>query len=416
MKGTVKVFDKEFEYDFLSGWIKYNRLQKGYTQEALANKICSTSHLSYFENGKKKLRGEIIEDLLKKLDIHSIKDLGNIGLIRQKFYKMMFQIESINNEGAKAIYEELLEIEGLINLSPYNIEYKIYELMYRNFVENTSYDDLKQDIQSLDKVYSSLSKELKYMFMLASGRNIYKFEDHDEGIRRLTIAQGIKETPWINYHLGFSYCFNNEYLKGTYYFEKALESYEKNGRYINALWCNNYLGICYSNLKIYEKAEKHYKAALTGAKHFNMNTIFWHVYNNLSYLYYRKEDYSESTKWSEMALEIADDPILPAYNYAEACKKLNKSEEYNKIYKKYLKEEYEDSRWYYLLYFSYLSAFHFEEKIFYDEVTEKILPFYETINYIGISRIIKLKFIEHLEGKRRYKEANKIYKELISEQ
>jgi hypothetical protein len=35
MNSTVEIFDKELEYDFLSGWIKYNRLQNEISQDAL---------------------------------------------------------------------------------------------------------------------------------------------------------------------------------------------------------------------------------------------------------------------------------------------------------------------------------------------------------------------------------------------
>lgn len=415
MEGIINIFGKEFEYDFLAGWIKYNRLKNNFSQEALAHGICSTSHLSYFENGKKKLRGDIIEALLKKLNISEIKEFGHIGLLRQKFYNMISQIESFNKEGAKTVYKELIKMEDLINTSPYNIEYKIYQLIYNIFVEGFKYCDLKEDILTLDKVYSSLSNELKYLYMFISGKAIYKYESHSKGIERLVTAYKIKETPWINYHLGFAYCFNNEQLKSTYYLEKALESYEKSGRYINALWCHNYLGICYTELKIYEKGENHFKAALTGAEHFDMHEIFSHLYINLSHLCHCLKNYEESLKWSELALslKIDDYTMLAANNYADTCLKLDRIDDCIKIFDTYLIEEYQDSKYYPLLYFLYLCVYHLDDKIFYDKVTKEIIPFYESINYFNICKTIKFKLIEHLERKRKYKEANKIYKELI---
>lgn len=104
------ILGEKFEYDFLSGWIKYNRIQNGISQEALAYGICSTSHLSYFENGKKKLRGDIIEALLKKLNLHSSMESTDIGLIRQKFHKLMFEVEGFDYEAAEIVYTELLDI------------------------------------------------------------------------------------------------------------------------------------------------------------------------------------------------------------------------------------------------------------------------------------------------------------------
>jgi HTH-type transcriptional regulator, quorum sensing regulator NprR len=409
----IEIFGKKYEQDFLAGWIKYNRLQNNYSQEALAYGVCSISHLSYFENGKRTLRPEIIEALLKKLNIVEIVELGNVRLIRQKFYNMMLQIEALNFEGAKIVYSELLTMNTLIDSSLYNIEYKIYQLLYYAFVEGLSYDELKHDLQALDKIYSSLTKELQYLYMLVSGRLIYKFTDHTEGIKRLKTAHDIKETPWINYLLGFAHCFNTEALKGTYYLEKSLDSYERNGQYVNAVWCHNYLGICHVFLKIYDKAEMHFRAALTAAEYFNMDEFFWHIYTNLSDLYYCVEDYEESIKWSSLCMQTSEDPILPVFNYIEACVKLGRVDEYKLAFDNYLVEMYQASRYYNLLYFSYLSLFHFKEDLFYTEVTEKILPYYENINYMDICRQIKLKLIEHLEDKRKYKEANKLYRGLL---
>lgn len=413
MEGSVLIFGKEFEHDFLSGWIKYNRLQCSYSLEALSHGICSTSHLSYFENGKKKLRGEIIEALLRKLNIIDITVLSDIGLIRQKFYNMTFQIESLNYEGAELIYKELLDIKEVIKTSPYNIEYKIYELLYKAFIEELNYSSLEADIQNLDKIYSVLSKELQHLYLFISGKVIYQFKNHDEGIKSLEEAQKIKETPWINYYLGFSCCFNNEYLKAAYLLEKSLESYDKSGRYINAIWCHNYLGICYSALNIYEKAYEHFKAALTGAEHFNIENIYWHLYTNLSTLYFKMENFEECMEVLKLALKTNGDPVLPVANYIEVCTKVNDLENCRKMFNIYLKDEYKNSKYYYYLYFLYLSIFQFHEEIFYLDVTNKILPYYDKINHIEIRKTIKIRLIEYLENKRKYKDANKIYKELI---
>lgn len=413
MEGSAVIFGKVFEYDFLSGWIKYNRLQNQYSLEALAYGICSTSHLSYFENGKKKLRDEIIESLLKKLNISDINEIHNIGLIRQKFYNMMFQIESLNFEAAKNTYKELMQLEHMIKNSPYNIEFKIYQFMYKAFVEEKKYAELEQDIQNLDKIYTSLSNELQHLFMFISGKTIYQHMSHSKGIERLEEALSLKETPWINYYLGFAYCFNGEYLKATYYMEKALASYEQSGRYINAIWCHNYLGICSSSLRMIEKAENHLLAALTGADHFNIKDIHWHIYCNLSHVCFGKGDIDGSLHWIELAFKVEGDPLLPAANYIDIWASLGDVKKCKEMFDTYLIEKNKGSKYYNYLYFLYLSIFHFDEELFYHEITQKILPHYEKTNHFEICNAIRLKLIEHLENKRKYKEANKIYKDMI---
>ena len=163
MDNFIYIFDTKFEYDFLSGWIKYNRIIKGISQEALSHGICSPSHLSCFENGKKKLRRELIEALLLKLNIKSIIQINNIGLIRQKFHKLMFEIEGFDYESAELTYKEILELESLLRVSPYNIEYSIYTLMYKVLVERKSPKELRSSIELLDKIYITLNPNLKYL-------------------------------------------------------------------------------------------------------------------------------------------------------------------------------------------------------------------------------------------------------------
>lgn len=424
MESSVVVLGEELEYDFLSAWIKYTRIKNRISQEALSHGICSTSHLSYFENGKKHLRKEIIEALLKKLNINKIDKFADIGLFRLKLNTMMNDVESMNYDGAKAIYNELIRISDIINLSPYNIEFKIYDLMFQTFVENKSYDCLKNDLNLIDKIYVSLNDNLKYLYLLASGNILYKNHDFENGIRRQQKALLIKDTSWINFTLGKALCFNNNPGKGSYYLEKALNSYERSGRYLNAVWCHNYLGVCFSYLKIYENSEKHFNAALMSAKHFNMNKLLSHVYTNLSDLYFCKGDYIESTKWSKLALETEYKNIVSVYNYTCACIKLGKIAECDKIFDKYLTGEFghynhepnevpQSRNYYHSLYFLYLVVHKFNDPCFYEEVKYKILPYYENVKKTDICRDIKLKLIEYLENNRRYKDAAKLYKELI---
>lgn len=416
MKSTLEVLGEELEYDFLSAWVKYTRIKNGFSQEALAHGICSVSHLSYFENGKKHLRKEIIEILLRKLNISDLDKLANIGQVRQKFSTMMNHIESYNFDDAKVIYNGLLKIELIINHSPYSIEFKIYDLMYKTFVELISYKYLKDDIALLDKVYNSLNNELKYLYLLISGNIFYKNHDYAQSIERQQKALSFKDTSWINFCLGRTLCFNNNMGRGTHYLEKALDNYEKNGRYLNAVWCHNYLGVCFSYLKIYESSEKHFNAALMSAKHFNMNILLVKLYTNLSDTYLSKGDYENCTKWSKLAIENNHEDTIHAcdYNYISACIKLGKLDECNIIFDKYLNEKYKSSQYYNAIYYLYLVAYKFNNEDFYNEVKNKILPYYKYINKVDISKDIKLELIKYLENKRRYKEANKLYKELMN--
>ncbi|WP_242954411.1 helix-turn-helix domain-containing protein [Clostridium oryzae] len=412
LEDDVNVFGSIFEYDFLSAWIKYIRIKNGFSQEALAHGICSVSHLSYFENGKKHLRKEIIEALLNRLNIRNIDKLSSIGAVRQKLNTMMNDIESFNYEAAQRIYNKLVKMEKIIEMSPYNIEFKIYELMYKVFVQSKSYDELINDISVLDKVYLSLNDELKYLYLHITGTVISKNHFREEAIKRQKMALRIKDTSWVNYELGKTYTFYKTPATGIYYLEKALDSYEKGGRYLNAVWCHNYLGLAFCNLKIYETAEKHFKAALMSAEHFDMDKLYSHLYISFSNLYLCTEQYEESIKWSIKCMENSN-YYISAYNYLYASLKLNRIDQCKPIFDKYIDLSKDIPKKYYCIYFLYLVAYKFNDIFFYEEVRNKILPYYEKLKVLDICRDIKLKLIEYLENHRRYKQAAKLYKELL---
>jgi len=412
MSYLVEIFGAKMEYDFLSGWIKYMRIDKGYSQEALAYGVCSPSHLSYFEHGKKKLRAEILEALLEKLGICKIEEPESLGLIRKKFYDMMQHIEFYNVDEAKVIYNELLAFEELLELSPYNIEFKIYRLLYNSYFGGLPLESLKGEILALDKIYDALTDELKHIFLIGSGKAYLECSDHIEGLKRFERSFAIKETAWVNYVLGRYFCFHDQHSKGIHYLEKALSSYEYSGRYNKAIWCHNYLGICHKELGQYEKSETHYKTALTGAQYFDIKVIFSSLYNNLSVLYYAKADYDEALTWAQKSIDTDGDRILPVCNYIKAYLKIGSPEELQALFKTYRVEGYMSSKYYPLLEFYYYSTYHFRDRIFYETVTNRVIPHFDKIGYSGVSLTIKMKLIEYLENNRKYKEALEIYKDL----
>jgi transcriptional regulator with XRE-family HTH domain len=401
MDNNVCIFGREFEYNFLSCWIKYNRIQLGISQEALAHGICSVSHLSYFENSKKRLRGEIIEALLKRLKITTIPDVKDIGLIRQKLHKLTFHVESFEYAAAEAVLAELLAIEPILKNSAYNIEFNIYKLMYNILVDRKTYTELETSINKLDKIYDNLDKDLQYLFMLSTGKFLYDNLNHTEGINRLENAYKLKDSPWINYRLGVAYLHNLEPLKAVIYLEKALNSYAMTGRYRNSLECHNFLGSCYESLKIYDKAEYHYKIVISGSEFFSLNKNIFGAYTNLASLYFNMNRYEESITfcklamklpvssttadpWLKAAWNIDEQPILAACIYIEVLIQLKELSMCKQIFDQYLTSTYENSLYYPYLNTLYLSIFHFDKDMFYNQITKITLPFYKKIGYLHI--------------------------------
>ena len=414
MEKTITINNKDFDINFLAAWIKYTRIKKEYSQESLCHGICSISHLSYFENGKKTLRPEIIELLLNRLSLNIDDSITKIGHIRHKFITMASYIEGYDHDGAKKIYEELLSIEHIISSSPYYIEFQIYTLLYNAFVEVKKYDELKNDIEILDKIAHSLSSELKSIYFLVTGYLMINTEFNEQGLERLQSSLKIKNTSWTNYTLGKACCFSNSSSKGTYYLEKALTNYENGGHYLNAIWCHNYLGVCYSNLKIYESAKIHFKAALNSAKHFEMDELLAHIYTSISDFYLNKGDYEKCIEWCLLGMKYPCKNRICIYNYILANIHLKQYDKCDEMFEKHLNKSSNNKFTKSIFYFLYLVVHHFDDDLFYDEIKHNLLPYFESIKRSDIIRDVKFMFIKYLEKHRKYKEANNIYKELLS--
>jgi len=413
MGDIIRINNQAFEYDFLAGWIKYNRLDQGMSQEALAHGICSKSHLSYFESGKKKLKEDVLVLLLNKLGIDSFEPVASMGLLRQKLYHMTTCIEYLNLEEADQVFKDIQTHDAIIKKSPYNMEYKIYQLHYDYFVANKHYNDLKETIDLIDKIYPALTEDQKYLYMLTCGRMMFSYVSHKEGIRRLMLALEIKETPVVNYYLGFAFCFDDDPLRGVFYFEKALESYRSSGRYINAVMCHNYLGICYTSLKIYDQGEEHFKTGITGAEHFSITLILGHLYTNIAHLYMCTDRYDLAEAYVKKGVENFDDPLLPISNLIEIYERMGQNHLIQPLFEAYLVPERMTSKYYLLLEFQYRRLCTPHDKAYYEALANKILPFYEKIHYIELSDMIRKAMIDYLESVRQYKAANQLYKTLL---
>ncbi|WBW95075.1 helix-turn-helix transcriptional regulator [Oceanirhabdus sp. W0125-5] len=410
MKNTVNVWGHDVEYNCLAGWLKYLRLDMGISQEALSYGICSISHLSYFENGKKKLRGDVIENLFKKLNILEIGDIKKISNMKFIFLKLRNYIETFNESEATRLLKEIEVFEEIITASPYFIEFLVYKFIYKFFISKTSLEELEDEFEKLENIKHTLSDDIKYVYFIASGKYIYDYYDHEKGIEILLLAKDMNDSSWINYRLGVAYLLNNEYLKGVIYLENAVETYSKSGRYYNSLLCHQFLGRCYHYLDFYSKAEEHYNIILEALDNIPLDRDMMGIHIDLAILYLKKGNYKKCYEFCKEHMIWYPDSILGVCTTVQVCAELNMEEEINHLFKKYLNEEYSSSVYYNFLYFLYLKQNHFTEVKFYNEVVNSIMPYYEKIGYLIYLKPIKLSVVEYLENNRKYKEALSIYK------
>jgi hypothetical protein len=117
--------------------------------------------------------------------------------------------------------------------------------------------------------------------------------------------------------------------------------------------------------------------------------------------------------WLKASWHYNEQPMLAACIYIEVQKKANTIPKCQEIFEKFLIQANQSSLYYKYLYSLYLSIYHFQEDKFYMELTSNLIPYYKGIGFLNIYNKLQYMLIEFLESKRRYKEANLLYKELL---
>jgi len=427
---SLTLEDINYDSKYYAAWIKYNRQKLGISQEALAYKVCSVSHLSYFENGKKNLRPELIEALLNKLDFKKVHNHQYIGSLRQNFSELTMYIEKFDYDKAQSVFNQIQSLSDILENTIYSIEYMVYKTAFMILVERKSYNELAEQITRIDNIYNSLTDDLKYFYALASGKLLYDFKCHSQGIKRLKRALELNDTSWVNYRLGVAYCYDNKHYLALKHLNRALVDYDRFGQFYNALWCHNFIGICMTNLGDFTEAEIHFEAVNDGSEYFSMNKNIFSIYTNLAELNYAKGEYNKSmvhslqaieydslefphSQWTKAAWHIPDESVKAACIYIESCSKLGELEKLKPIFDTFLKDTFKSSRYYLYLRFLYLRLVNTKAECLQSETTKSILPYYKKIGFLNVYNRISIDLASHLEDIRKYKSANAIYKQLL---
>lgn len=406
--------DDRYGASFTGAYIKYLRLQNGYNQEYVSHGICSVSHLSYFENGKKRLHSDQISMILKKFGISEMKVPDDIVQIHTIMQNMLTHIEDYDDESARVEFDRLKAYEDVLKLSPYFFEYKVYSMIYLYFVMGRQIKDQADDLKMLDGIYTSFPENLRYWYLFISGVLYARCsgELRLEGIRRLGDAASIRRTTWLYFCTGVVLSYSDK-GQAIFDFEKALDNYETGGRYQNAIWCRSYLGCCYSELGMYDMAEKYLSAAFNSLQYISTEALLNFVYNNYANMYMRMGDYQKCHLWSARAMAHGKFRVIAAYNYIYSCIMLGEKEERNKTIEKYTTGKYRNDKHYLAIRFEYLWVNCFDDRQFYDEVKSTIIPYYEKMGKKDMLDDIYSVMIDYLENHRLYKEATLYYRKLL---
>ena len=293
--------------DYISLLIHNKRIEKGYSLESLSKGICSVSYLSKLESGTITVKDDIVDLILKKLNLNINEDLGELSTKVDGFYNsfslfIFDQVSYFTEKEINLLLNSRLFLDALIIKAWQNgvdIDELAYYEKYFSFRQKKRYYQIlvyenKKDYAELlanfpeIDTYAIIAQSLyrKGAYAMSIPYFIYYFDlackqcDIDNMINAqfglgnvyaclFNMEACIKEYDKTLRLIGSNYSYLKNYIYyniGATYTE--LEEYAKALEYLNKVSDDNTLyyqklALCYRGIKDYKKA---YEALECGYK------------------------------------------------------------------------------------------------------------------------------------------------------
>lgn len=219
---------------FVSALIRYRRLERNWSQEGLCDGVCAVSYLSKIEQGKAEASPEILQKLLKRLEIawHADPEAQQTAAV---WKEALFSLRQGEVQQCRKVFAQNRErwLSG-----PWMLDLLLLEKLCRSHEAQTL---------PLAAFEDCLDETQRALWLLGEGRC-------EEALKLLPISY-----VWLE-------CGTHAYAAGSYaqaieYLLKAEMLAVAEGRARVMLWCRVTLGNCYSNLLDEKSMLRHYQAA-----------------------------------------------------------------------------------------------------------------------------------------------------------
>ncbi|MEK3955568.1 MULTISPECIES: helix-turn-helix domain-containing protein [unclassified Psychrobacillus] len=296
--------------------IKSERIDQSMKQTTLAKGICSTSYLSKIENSLTVPSEEVVNLLLKKLDI----EIDQVS--SEKENKVITSLSELYKIGV--LKRDKNFIRGA--LQKYTDE-KLHFLQLNNYYSYQLYlfrlllilDEKKENLQSIYKAIVQIKDEIdeKTKFILNLNLGIYSYLEgnYQAALNRLELSLGhlnkgsIEEWELADFYnvLSLTYSKCNEFFNAINYASKSLLYYKDNLLFERAI--DNYIviGIAYKKMRQFQEAEKNYYLAAKLAKDYKLINYEEVIYQNLGSLYAIQGCPEKAIEFYKLSLKIKEE-------------------------------------------------------------------------------------------------------------
>lgn len=273
--------------------IKLQRLNKGITQEELAEGVISKSYLSKIENNQAIPAEEIIQILCERLEISYLE---NQREDTRKEIERFFEFLLLGDlENAHKWFIWVTDIlEDKIDLDLIKL-YEIHKIRY--YVLNRDFKEAEVQIKHLDHFladYNSLEKYYWYKFIgdFYYGSGIYElaFENYKiaENYLDFKLVLYEEEKSDLYYLISITAVQLWKLHLSIYYAEKALGYYQNVYKLSRCAKCHITIGIAYKRLGENDTAIDSYNKAYQIATALKDNNLLSNCHQNLGSLFFKK--------------------------------------------------------------------------------------------------------------------------------
>ncbi|WP_107840136.1 helix-turn-helix domain-containing protein [Metasolibacillus meyeri] len=277
----------------------YYRKKQGFTQQELADGICSIPYLSKIENDKISPNPETVKLLFQRLgmNFNQIPQQNHYENSITDWYK---NIEENNRALADKIMLELKRDLHFIQ-SP-SIESYFYLIKWRYDLSYTNMEQIESSYIKVKSYIDVFTENLHYLYFKFSCIYYYKKGEFDVALTQGKKANQLREKlelvdVELQYILAVTFSQLNSTSLAIIYAQKALHVFQQQNNLLRIMDCQMLLGISLARIKEFDEANYYYQAVLKLSHHIKREfPIQATIYHNLGYLYSQKKN-------SELAIE-----------------------------------------------------------------------------------------------------------------
>ena len=304
--------------------IKYYRTKQGMTQSELVEGICSVPHLSKIENNGKEANEQTIDLLLNRLGANLKEMQQKNGMIEELLDEWIHNINYLQVDKARGLYERLSELSGFIAYTPHLYLYELYKLRYYLLVREI--EEAKLHYKWLEKHKKNFSYQELYLFHYYHAICLIvqnKYRQANGVLDDLVVSQGggVNASGGVYCRLALVRCQIEQPGYAIFYGKHALTSFTADYNIKRMLHTLMIMGISYTDSNIHEVALDCYKHLERNAEILGEMDMLALTYHNIGYLKQKMGNLAEARDYFKKALDSGIDDaysyMVSLYAYAE---------------------------------------------------------------------------------------------------